>query len=310
MKTSTKREDLCQQVTDQVIAALEAGTRPWAQSWAGGVRLPLRQNGVRYQGVNILMLWMTSAERGYASPYWMTFKQALALGACVRKGEKGTRVVFADRIVRRETDAAGEDQERVIPFLKQYTVFNAEQIEGAPAHYLARPVQAAPFEPVEAAEAYFSVIPAQVEHVGAQPCYVPSLDKIRLPQREAFGTPTAYYCTRAHETVHWVGHFSRLDRDLTARFGEAAYCMEEMVAEMGAAFVAAAVGLDTEKAIREDHAPYLAGWLKKLREDKRAIFTAATKATEALAYLDGFQPQATVQTGEAGDDGAEMERAA
>jgi len=310
-RTPTQREDLAQKITDQVIEALEAGVRPWAQSWAGSIRLPRRHNGARYQGINILALWMTAGAKGYSSPYWMTFKQALAIGACVRKGEKGAQVVYADRIVKRKENAAGEEQSRVIPFLKAYTVFNAEQIEGVPAHYLVQPVSPAPFEPIEAAEAYFSHIPADVRHLGAQPCYIPSLDAIHMPRPEVFATPAAYYSIRAHETVHWSGSASRLDRNLTGRFGDASYCMEELVAEMGAAFVAAALEIGTEESIREDHAPYLAGWLRKLREDKRAIFTAAAKASEALAYLDGFQPQAeATQDSEGEADAEEMERAA
>jgi len=291
MKTSTPREDLCQKVTDQIIAALEAGTRPWAQSWTGTVRLPRRHNGARYQGVNVLMLWMASATKGYGSPYWMTFKQAIACGACVRKGEKGTQIVYADRLVKTSTDDAGNEETRSIPFLKAYTVFNAEQIDNVPPHYLVQPVNLTPFEAVEEAETYFGNVPADVQHKGAQPCYVPSLDVIHMPTRESFATPASYYGTRAHETAHWSGAASRLDRNLTGRFGDASYSMEELVAEMAAAFVSASLGFDTEKSVREDHAPYLAGWLKKLREDKRAIFTAATKATEILAYLDSFQPQ-------------------
>lgn len=305
----SNRTDIAQVITDAIIAELEAGTLPWVKPWSAStakprplVTLPRRHTGAHYRGVNILILWDAAQRAGYRSPYWMTFKQAVAYKAGVRKGEKGTAIVYVDRIVKAEEGPAGEDRERVIPFLKTYVVFNAEQIEGLPAaFYPAAPVPqpdvpaGAPIVVPEAASRYFDNVPADVSHGGDRAFFAPQLDAIRLPPVEAFRSAEAYVGTRAHETVHWSGHKSRLARDLSGRFGSDAYAMEELIAELGAAFVSASIGL--APAIREDHAPYIAGWLKTLKNDKRAILTAAARASDALDYLDGFQPGSAEQEG-------------
>lgn len=299
---ATARPDIAQVVTNAIIAELEAGVLPWTKPWSSDgkavvpVTLPKRHTGEHYRGINILILWDAAQRGGYRSPYWMTFKQALAYKAGVRKGEKGTAIVYVDRIVKTEEGAQGEDQERVIPFLKTYVVFNAEQIDGLPERFYAKPAPEPVVEPnateivvPEAATRYFEAIPADVSHGGNLACFSPALDAIRLPPVEAFRSGLAYVSTRAHETVHWTGHKSRLDRDLKGRFGSDAYAAEELIAEIGAAFVCASIG--TEPQIREDHAPYIASWLKVLKGDKRAILTAAARASDALDFLDGFQQQ-------------------
>lgn len=276
--------DLYQSVTDQIIAALEAGTRPWAPSWDGATGaggLPVRHNGEAYRGVNILLLWGAMMARGYSEPRFLTFKQALALGACVRKGEKGSQVVYYGATAR-EDEATGETRE--VRFLKGYTVFNVEQIDGLPADYFTTPDPSRPApDPIPHAEAFFASVGANVQHGGGSAFYAPSRDVIQLPPLERFHDAGAYYATRAHETVHWTGHKSRCAREFGKRFGDQAYAAEELVAEMGAAFLCADLGLTAEP--REDHASYVEHWLGILAADKRAIFTAASAAQAACDFI-------------------------
>ena len=284
-------------ITDQIVAELEKGVRPWHKPWnaghvAGPISRPLRSCGKPYSGINVVMLWATAMERGYSAPIWMTFRQALELGAHVRKGEKGTLVVFASKITRTEQDDSGEAHEREIPFLKGYTVFNVEQIDGLPAHYTAaQPPRLNAEQRIARAEGFFAATRADIRHGGNSAHYVPSLDYIQMPPFESFRDAAAYYATLAHECTHWTRHEKRLDRDLgRKRFGDQGYAMEELVAELGAAFLCA--DLDLTPQIRDDHAPYIAGWLKVLKDDKRAIFTAASHAQRAADFITALQPAA------------------
>lgn len=296
MTKENHRPDIYSRITNQIIASLEAGIKPWTQPWAAGhvagsVSRPLRHNGERYSGINVLTLWATATERGYSAPLWMTFKQALALGGCVRKGEKGAPVVYASAINRTETDErTGEDVERNIPFLKSYTVFNIDQIDGLPAHYYAQASATPnPDERIAEADAFFEATGAMVRHGGTQALYMPGPDIIQLPDYEAFRSVQDYYATRGHETVHWTRHATRLNRDLGRQnWGDAGYAREELVAELGAAFLCADLGLILRD--RDDHAAYIASWLKVLRDDKRAIFSAAAHAQRACDYLHSLQP--------------------
>ena len=292
----TSRADLYARVTDQIIADLEMGVTPWTRPWsaehlAGHVSRPLRHNHQPYSGVNVLLLWSQALASGFAAPIWMTFRQALELGGHVRKGEKGTTVVYANAISRSEDDGEGAQVERKIPFLKAYTVFNVEQVEGLPAAYsaLATPVLE-PQQRVEAAERFCAATGAQVHHGGGQAYYALNGDYVQLPPFEAFADPESYYATLAHELTHWTRHPNRLDRDFgRKRFGDAGYAHEELVAELGAAFLCADLGL--ELTPREDHAAYIGHWLEVLRGDKRFIFTAAAHAQRAVDYLISLQSQ-------------------
>ena len=297
MKTSTAapRADLYTRITERVIADLERGVRPWLKPWdaansAGSISLPLRHNGVPYRGINILMLWSEALDKGYASAIWMTFRQALTLGASVRRGEHGSMVVYADRLIKTATDADGDDVERAIPFLKTYSVFNVAQIDGLPAHYYARREhQADKLQLIEAAERFFAAVGAVIRHGGDTAYYAPGLDIIQLPVPEAFRDAESYAATKAHELTHWTSHSHRLSRDFGGkRFGDTGYAREELVAEMGAGFLCADLGITLEP--RADHASYVAHWLAVLREDKRAIFAAAAHAQRAVDYLHGLQP--------------------
>nr|WP_147155792.1 zincin-like metallopeptidase domain-containing protein [Reyranella soli] len=281
-----------QQLTD---IAGQRRSVPWLRPWnvehaAGRITRPLRANGIPYQGINVLMLWSEAVAKGYSMPIWMTFKQALALGACVRKGEHGSLVVYADTFRRTETnEQTGEDSEREIPFLKGYTVFNVEQVEGLPEHFYGRPEpRLDPIQRIEDAEGFFAALRADIRHGGNQAYYAVTHDYVQMPPFQAFRDAESYYATLAHECIHWTRHAKRLERDFgRKRFGDEAYAMEELVAELGSAFVCSAIDLTPE--VRDDHAAYIAHWLKVLKDDKRAIFTAASHAQRAADYLASRQ---------------------
>ena len=295
-KGETSRQDIYTRVTERIVADLEQGVRPWAKPWnaehaAGKITRPLRHNGTPYSGINILMLWSSALAGGFAAPIWMTFRQSMELGGHVRKGEKGSLVIYANSITRTETDEhTGDDTEREIHFMKGYTVFNVEQIEGLPAHYYASPApRFNPIQRIEHAERFFASLKADIRHGGTQAYYAQGSDTIRMPPFEAFCDAESYYATLAHESTHWTKHPSRLDRGFGRKqWGDEGYAEEELVAELGAAFLCA----DLELALqpREDHASYIAHWLTVLQNDKRAIFRAAAHAQRAADHLHALQP--------------------
>ena len=292
------KADVYERITNRIVEELEQGVRPWLKPWnaehaAGRITKPLRCNGLPYQGINVLTLWGEAVAKGYAAPIWMTFKQALDLGAHVRKGEKGSLVVYADRIRRTEVDEnTGEEAEREIPFLKGYTVFNVEQVEGLPPHFyaVAEP-RLDPVQRIDRAETFFAALGAVIRHGGNMAYYTAGADYVQMPPFESFRDAESYYATLAHECTHWTRHLSRLEREFgRKRWGDEGYAMEELVAELGSAFLFADLDLTPEP--REDHAAYIASWLKVLKNDKRAIFTAASHAQRAADYLNGLQPSA------------------
>lgn len=292
------RQDVYTRVTSQIIEELEKGVRPWVKPWnaehaAGQITRPLRSNGQPYRGMNVLLLWSSSVAQGFAAPIWMTFNQAKDLGGHVKAGSKGTPVVYADKFTKTETTDEGTEEEREVFFLKQYTVFNVEQVAGLPAHFyaLAAP-QLDPVKRIEHAEAFCRSTAATIRHGGNSAHYSPATDHIQMPPFESFRDAESYYATELHELVHWTKHEGRLNRDFgRKRFGDSGYAREELVAEIGSAFLCADLGLTPE--VREDHAAYLDHWLNVLKEDKRAIFAAAALAQRAADYLHDFQPTPT-----------------
>ena len=293
MKTTL---DVYSKVTNKIIADLERGNLTWLQPWqsghaAGHISRPLRAGGKAYRGVNVLMLWASAMECGFNSPLWITYKQAAELGGQVRKGEKGSLVVYADTITRSGTDDKGADVETTIPFMKGYSVFNAEQVDGLPGHFYATvaPINK-DIDRIETTEQFFAATGITIRHGGNQAYYSPSQDIVQMPEFHSFRDAESYYATLAHEMTHATRHESRLNRDLgRKRFADAGYAMEELVAEIGAAFLCADLGITPET--REDHAAYLGSWLKVLKDDKRAIFTAASHAQKAADHLHSYQPQ-------------------
>ena len=295
MTHQSTNPDIYTRVTTRILAELEKGVRPWIKPWsvehaAGRITRPLRHNGIPYRGVNVLLLWGEALEKGYAAPLWITYKQSQELGAQVRKGEHGSLVVFADRFTKTETNNKGESVEHAIPFMKGYTVFNVEQIEGLPAHFYAQPVNPLPLsDRIEHADRFVKATGAAIHHGGNQAFYAPSRDTIQLPPFEAFKDKESYYATALHELTHWTRHETRLARDFgRQRFGDEGYAREELVAELGSAFLCADLGITPD--IREDHAAYLGHWLKILQDDKRAIFSAAAHAQRAADFLQQLQP--------------------
>lgn len=296
-KPSTGRVDLYQAVTDAIIAELEYGLKPWKRPWKmTGAGFPLRHNGQPYRGINTLVLWMTMAAKGYTSPYFMTYRQAASLGAQVRKGEKAATVTYSDTIRRKAAQADGTEEERSIWFLKSYAVFNAGQIDGLPAQYhpAQEPAMAAPAERLEHADAFIGYTRADIRLGGERAFYVPKLDYIRMPDMERFVYPEAFYATLAHELGHWTGHPSRLNRDtIIKRHSEEARAIEEILAELTAAFTCASLGIDHD--LRQDSTAYIGSWLKILASDRKFIFVAAAHAQRACDFLWSLQPAAAEQ---------------
>ena len=291
-------KDVYSRITARIVADLEQGVRPWMKPWhaehaAGRISRPLRHNGIPYKGINVIMLWSAATTKGYSCPLWLTFKQALELGGNVRKGETGELVVYANSISRTETDDRGEEQIREIPFLKGYTVFNAEQCDCLPSRFglPAEPPVLSPLARIDRADRFFAATGADIRHGGTRAFYAEHPDYIAMPPFETFRDAESHAATLAHELTHWTKHDSRLKRDFgRVTWGDAGYAREELVAELGAAFLAADLEITPE--VQPDHAAYIATWLKALKDDKRLIFSAAAHAQRAVDYLHSLQPQA------------------
>lgn len=291
--------DVHAKLTQTIIDSIEAGTpawfRPWRASHAEGrITRPLRATGEPYRGINTILLWCTALTSGYENPYWLTYRKATELGGQVRKGERGTMVVYADRIKKTETNARGEEIDASIPFLKAYTVFNADQVDGLAGRFNAAAAQPVlpTVERIAHAEAFFRHTGAEIRTGGDRAYYSKHSDHVQLPPIEVFVDPQAYYATGLHELAHWTRHPSRLDRDFgQKKFGDPAYAGEEIVAELTSVFLAADLGIEIEP--RADHASYIDHWLSAMKEDKRFITTAAGHAQRAVDYLHGLQPAAT-----------------
>jgi antirestriction protein ArdC len=283
-RTKQPCQDIYQKVTDQILQALENGVRPWANNrWHCAQQFPLRATGEPYKGINIVILWCAQMERGYRCNTWMTFKQAKALGANVRKNERGQCVVFTSKM-EKENDAGDKV---AIPFLRQYTVFNLEQLENLPEDYsvLADDLPRETDNPdtPNDCDALLYRTGANIQHGGDTACFIPSRDTVQLPRFSDFTSADAYTATLSHELVHWSGGENRLDRGFDDDDTQRAYAREELVAELGAAFLCAGFGVGAE--IRDDHAGYLASWLQLLRDDKHAILRAAAAAQKAADFV-------------------------
>src|ERR1700722_5159945 len=291
-----QRFDIHQHITDQIVAAIESGAAesrlPWHRP-AGKSRRPVNIASKKaYRGVNVLALWATAEEKGFASGTWGTYRQWAEIGAQVKKGEKAAFIVFYKELEFASDSEDGDTETTTRLFARATPVFAAEQVDG----YQLPAIDAPPatiITPIEQAEIFVAATGAAISHGGGRAFYRPSTDSIQLPPREAFtGTATstpaeAYYSTLCHELIHFTSAEHRCNLQLGKRFGDQAYAMEELVAELGAAFLCADLGITDEP--RADHAQYLATWLAVLKADKKAIFTAASKASEAAAFLTALQ---------------------
>jgi antirestriction protein ArdC len=276
--------DLYQKVTDRIVAALEAGTPPWIAPWRDGMGIPGNLATAKpYRGINVLMLHLEAQEHAYDDNRWLTLRQANELGARVRKGEQGTSIVFFrwKEIEDAETQTSEDARKRVVPLLRSYTVFNASQVEFLPERYT---LGSAPcWAPLAHADEVILEAGAIVRHGGNRAFYVPTEDIIQMPPSAWFADADGYYATALHELTHWSGHPSRLNRPLGRRHGLDAYAYEELIAEMGAAFLCAHCGLPG----RLEHASYIDSWLAAFKHDKRLIFVAAGTAQKAVDFVLG-----------------------
>ena len=283
------RASLYDEVTARIVPELEAGRLPWVQPWgsSGGTAPGLPRNALtarNYSGVNVLILWGAVIEHGWPSQSWLTFRQAQEAGGCVRKGEHGVTVVYADRFTpeaEKERASRDGDEAKAVPFLKRFTVFNVAQCEGLRAGLASEPAPLPEREIVPVAEEVIVASGVDFHIGGDRAFYVPSLDFVQVPPQPAFFEQVNYYRTCLHELCHATGHAKRLNRDLTNGFGSKDYAREELIAEMGSAFLCAALGI--MPTVR--HADYIGSWLDVLREDNRAIFRAASAATKAAEWL-------------------------
>jgi len=279
------KRDLYAEVSARIIAELEADAAPWIKPWSAtpGANVPCNAVSNRpYSGCNVILLWMAKAA-GYRTPRFLTFKQALELGGHVRKGERGTRVYFVKRLEIR--DDADEAPARLVPMMREYTVFNVDQCDGLPDSVTTgKPMRVRnPDTRDDLADEFLRSTGADIREGHGEAFYVPSRDFISMPAFDAFKGADQFYATTFHELTRWTGHKSRLDRDLKNRFGSRSYGAEELIAELGAAFLCAEFGFDGDLR----HAGYIAHWIELLKADKRAFFTACSQASKAADYLRG-----------------------
>ncbi len=289
------RASLYDEITTKIISELEAGRLPWVQPWGtAAAKAPLAMpknaaTGRGYSGINVLILWGAVVQHGYPCQSWLTFRQALALGGSVRKGERGTTVVYADRFVpeeRRQRSRDTGEEAQAIPFLKRFTVFNAAQCDNLPDAISATAPPPPPGAIEPQVEALIHATGIDFRIGGDRAFYTPSADFVMVPPPQAYFEPINWHRTALHEMGHATGHPSRLGRDLSGSFGTKSYAFEELVAEMNAAFCCASLGI--VPTVR--HADYIGSWLEVLREDNRAIVRAASQASKAADWLLGFLP--------------------
>ena len=284
------KPDLYAEVSARIIAELERGAAPWIKPWSAtpGANTPCNAVSNRpYSGCNVVLLWMAQgAAGGYRTPRFLTFKQALELGGNVRRGERGTKVYFVKQLQVRDQGADDSTSTRLIPLMREYTVFNVDQYENLPDSVMTgKPVRVRnPDVRDELADDFLHSTGADIREGSGEACYVPNRDFISMPAFAAFRSADSFYNVTFHELTRWTGHKARLDRDLENRFGTRNYAAEELIAELGAAFLCAEFGFNGE--VR--NASYIANWIELLKADKRAFFTACSQASKAADYLRGL----------------------
>jgi len=273
------KKDLYAEITSEFLVALKEGVKPWVCPWEkrGMLALPVNMTtGNPYSGINVLLLAMRSYQAGFTSNEWVTFKQAKASGATVRKGAKGTRCVFFKPVEKNVVNENGETETEAYTVINSFTVFNRDQLDG-----IEKPAVEPIWAPIADAEALCEAFDCVTVHGGDSAHYIPSVDRIHMPEREQFAKGEDYYATRLHEMAHATGHKSRLNRELIGKFGSDAYAFEELVAEFASWMVCSRIGLEGEM----QHKSYLAHWIRILDFDKKALFKAASLAQKAHNYM-------------------------
>jgi len=294
-KAMTVKNDVYQQVTNQIIEAIEAGTSKFQLPWHRlNVGVPVNvASGKHYNGINVVALWAQEMHKGYDASLWGTYKQWAEKGAQVKKGEKATRIVFY-KSLEVEHEESGEAKE--IPMARMSLVFNVSQVEG----YAQELPNTEPVNDLTEVNHFIAATGADIEHLGQTACYIPSQDKILMPEKHLFkGTDNknatdSYYATLLHELTHWTGAKQRCNRALETNRDKESYAFEELIAELGAAFLCGELGIACEG--RDDHAAYIAIWLEAMKGDSKLIFKAATQARKAVDFLKTLQDN---QNGEA-----------
>ncbi len=281
------KNNIAEEITNRILQDLEKGVMPWEKPWKQGRGLPLPVNastGKHYRGINVLVLWDEAVKRGFSSPSWVTFNQAKALKGNVKKGEKGCGVVFYKRLAKTKSLNLSDEvmlEQQTFWILRTYTVFNLDQVEGLD-HLKVKPETIEPFAAIEEAEGLLVDSGAEIHHAAQDRAFYDRKgDFISLPLKESFKTPEGYYGTALHELTHWTGHETRLKREFGKWFGDQAYAFEELVAEMGAAFLSVSCGIPYVTR----HSDYIGDWIQVLKDHKRAIFTAASKAQAAMDFV-------------------------
>lgn len=286
-------------ITNKIIEAIEQGAGEFVMPWhRSGVSAALPHNPISkntYSGANVINLWIEQKDRGYSSNQWATFKHWQSVGATVRKGEKSVHCAYFSQGIKTKQNEQGEDETRAFLFAKPFFLFNADQVEGYSSNGTPDVLPDNLVKRIENADQVIKATGAEVIEGGQRAFYRPSTDAIHMPDqwrfRDAEGNKAteAYYSTLLHELTHWTGAEKRLNRTKGKRFGDDAYAFEELVAELGAAFLCASLGIENEPRI--DHAQYIDGWLRVLNGNKNAIFSAASLATKAMQYVTKIETQ-------------------
>lgn len=286
MRSAKPRQTICTEIANQLADLLEQGVAPWRRPWAAGSGMPANAStGAPYRGINILVLMWSQAVNGFTDSRWVTYKQAQAMGGNVRKGEKGTRVVFWKQVERRERDDDGEETSSRGVFARAFTVFNVQQCEGLDLPVV-EPGDASLDHRAEALVSNYLASGPRVAYGGDAACYIPALDLVRMPERVSFTGTAEFYSTLFHEIGHSTGHASRLARDLSGLRGSHDYSREELVAELTAAFLCGMAGVSNEDSLANS-AAYLKGWASKLREEPDVLVWASSRAQKAVDFIVG-----------------------
>jgi antirestriction protein ArdC len=301
------RSDVYTRITNDIVAAIEQGAGEWQMPWHHDGSSIARPRNVAsdkaYRGINVLALWVAAHRAGYTSGIWGTYRQWAERGCQVRRGETATTVVFWKQIGRHDDGEAFDDPDpadndergRRPRFLARgYYVFNKAQVDGHVREELPCLPES---ERIAGADAFFAALNIPIVMGGNQPCYRPDIDTIFMPPFEHFLDAASFYSCLGHEAAHGTGHPSRLNRDLTGRYGSAAYAMDEVVCELTSSFVLADLGIASRP--RAEHAAYISSWIKALKSDPRAIFAAAGKAQQAADWMHAQQPVTAAATAQA-----------